>query len=93
MLDRDFIEELLNRNDVIEDDEAAILAEIEADRHSAICPCGRPKTPGEYLCAPCFKLEEAEANTDWEEVERQEALLRVLPSGTYTASEMREYLE
>lgn len=44
------------------------------------------------LCDECARLEELEAGRDHEEEDHQDRLLRVLPDGDYTASEMREYL-
>lgn len=56
------------------------------------CDCGKAKLPGDSMCAACAHLEEQEAGRDYEEEERQERLLKALPDGDYTASELQEYL-
>lgn len=67
--------------------------QVEAEQlDSDTCPCGKPKERGEYICDACADLEEQEEARDHEEEERQERLLKALPNGDYTASEMQEYL-
>ena len=67
-------------------------AEFKQELASPVCGCGQPKHGGEAMCAACAQVEEQEAGRDHEEEAQQEQLLRALPDGHYTASELREHL-
>lgn len=72
------------------------LAELERDQQlyldSTTCECTGTKLSGDLMCAECAEAEAMEMSRDYEEEERHERLMKALPNGDYTASEMREYL-
>lgn len=59
---------------------------------SDVCPCGEAKVPGQQECFRCVRAMEQDWARDLEEEERHKRLLKCLPNGDYTASEMAEYL-
>ncbi|MFB9991202.1 hypothetical protein ACFFLM_04295 [Deinococcus oregonensis] len=73
-------------------DMAAAVVEDAAYRAAPTCQCGNPKDSGEIMCARCGHFERLDDGRDHDEEAHQARLLKCLPDGDYTASELAEYL-
>lgn len=72
--------------------EAAFVVEDIAYRAAPTCQCGNPKDSGEIMCARCGQFERLDEGRDHDEEAHQARLLKCLPDGIHTASELAEYL-